>query len=302
MQINPIVEKDLKIKMRGWKSPLLVTLYLGFLGFLIFTFFFDSMYSTYNYFNPRIMTEAFNVIAAFQLGMIAIITPALTASAISGERERKTLDLLLCTDYSTLKIIIGKVVASIAHVLLLVTASLPIMSTVFLFGGVRISDIIILFVLYLATALMIASFGIFFSTIFKRSAVSMIATYIMIMFLFFGTLIAYIFYYVIVQRITDRAVADVSVWFLFGNPIFGLASIIDTGTSGLSSILNIRSFIGIVTSSRIGHWVINVIFDVIASITLISLSAWKIKPVKRYMFKLRKREHKVRGLRSDFDK
>ena len=30
MQINPVIEKELKTKMRGWKAPALITAYLGF--------------------------------------------------------------------------------------------------------------------------------------------------------------------------------------------------------------------------------------------------------------------------------
>ena len=42
MQINPVIEKELKTKMRGWKAPALITAYLGFFifssDFLLFNF------------------------------------------------------------------------------------------------------------------------------------------------------------------------------------------------------------------------------------------------------------------------
>ncbi len=39
MQINPVIEKELKTKMRGWRAPALITAYLGFL-FLVVIFYF----------------------------------------------------------------------------------------------------------------------------------------------------------------------------------------------------------------------------------------------------------------------
>jgi len=164
MQINPVIEKELKTKMRGWKSPALITAYLGFLGLFIFFYFLtNNQLSRYGmeYFNPRVALNSYNTLAAVQLILILMITPAMTAGAISGERERQTLDLLLCTNLSTFSVVTGKIFVSIAHILLLITASLPIMGTVFLFGGVGIGDLLLLFAFYLTTALMLGSIGIF---------------------------------------------------------------------------------------------------------------------------------------------
>lgn len=284
MVVNPIVEKDLKIKMRGWKAPVLITAYLGFLGLIIMMFFLDNMFSTYRYFNPRVMTNAFNVVAIFQFALILLITPALTASSISGERERQTLDLLLCTDFSTFKIVLGKIIVSIAHVLLLITASLPILSTVFLFGGFRITDILMLFGFYLLTALMVASMGLFFSAIFKKSSVSMIVTYISVLTLIFGTVIALGLYISIASRISNQPVTNCSMFFLFPNPLYGFGSVINVNE--LTSI--IRSIGGRYNvSMQINPWLINGTFDIIASIIFVVLSAWKIRPVKRFRLKFR---------------
>ena len=73
------------------------------------------------------------------------ITPGLTAGAISTEREKQTLSILLTTSQSSFQIISGKLLSSIAFLLLLIVAGLPIYSLVFLFGGISPMDFVKVF-------------------------------------------------------------------------------------------------------------------------------------------------------------
>jgi ABC-2 type transport system permease protein len=292
MKINPIIEKELKIKMRGWKSPALITVYLGLLGLFIAFFFVSNFQASIygaDYFNPRIAISAYNVLATLQFVMILVITPAMTAGAISGERERQTLDLLLCTNFSTLSIITGKVFVSIAHILLLITASLPIMGTVFLFGGIGITDLLLLFAFYLTTALMLGSIGIFYSTVFKKSSVSMVVSYITIIVLLVGTGIGLILWTVITQgglsRLQPPSAVETLI-FMAPNPLFGFSSIVGSGSSGIFSLeifVELRRYVNAPAFVRFlaQPWLINIIFNLAASVIFILLSSWKIKPVKK---------------------
>lgn len=304
MQINPVIEKELKIKMRGWKSPALITLYLGFLGLVILLFFLSNREAakySMDYFNPRVSIDSYNTLALIQFLLILFITPALTAGAISGERERQTLDLLLCTNFPTLSVIIGKVFVSIAHILLLITASLPIMGTVFLYGGIRITDFLLLFALYISTALFLGSIGIFYSTIFRKTSVSIIVTYITVLFLMFGTIIIFFVWGYLIMHWQNAPTLNQSIAFMFANPLFAFASLIDQGNIG-------RGFMGLFDVFRTGSyavpsgiakivikpWVVNMAFNIIASVVFILVSAWKIKPIKGRSAKAIKKARKVK--------
>src|SRR5438093_9090140 len=65
----------------------------------------------------------FLFLVIFQVVLLAFITPALTAGAISGERERQTLDLLFVTPIAPFSIIWGKLLASMSFVALLLIIS-----------------------------------------------------------------------------------------------------------------------------------------------------------------------------------
>src|SRR5438132_3391305 len=67
----------------------------------------------------------------FQMVLLAFITPALTAGAISSERERQTIDLLFVTKLPSFSILWGKLLASMSFVLLLLLLSVPIFSLCF---------------------------------------------------------------------------------------------------------------------------------------------------------------------------
>lgn len=304
MQINPVIEKELKIKMRGWKAPTLITVYIVFLGLIVFFSFLGSkILSPYSMgqFNPSTALSSYNALAILQLLLIMFIVPAMTGGAISGEKERQTLDLLLCTNLSTSSIVVGKIVVSIAHIMLLIAASLPIMSVVFLYGGITVTDLLLLFAFYLVTALALGSIGIFYSTIFRKSSVSMILSYMTVLFLLFGTIIVYGIWSSIFMRFNNKP-PDIAqtMAFMFANPMFGFNSLVEGTSFGIPFFgdlfrFGMRGYYGGGQTGTIPQlfgitlkpWMINMAFDAAASVILVLVSSFKIKPIKR--FRRRKR-------------
>jgi ABC-type transport system involved in multi-copper enzyme maturation permease subunit len=71
-----------------------------------------------------------------QLVLTLILTPAYLAGAIAEEKDRKTLEYLLATDLRNREIVLSKLVARLANLLLIVLAGLPVLSFVQFFGGV----------------------------------------------------------------------------------------------------------------------------------------------------------------------
>nr|WP_106782111.1 ABC transporter permease subunit [Lysinibacillus timonensis] len=190
---NPVLMKELKLRFRAFKSFSGLMFYL----FLLFIFVggFLSVFTQFTgtgFFRPNESFIMFAVISILQMALVMFITPGLTAGAISSEREKQTLNILLTTTQSSTQIIIGKLLSSIAFLILLLIAGLPLYSIVFLFGGVSPIQLITIFLSYLLTIVAIGSIGIMFSTITKRTIVSMIATYGGMIFL--GVVTAFLFF------------------------------------------------------------------------------------------------------------
>ncbi|MEA0561730.1 ABC transporter permease [Lysinibacillus irui] len=190
---NPVLVKELKLRFRSFKSFSGLMFYLAVLcifiaGFLLLT----TEFTGKGFFRPDTSFMMFAVLTILQMALVLFITPSLTAGAISSEREKQTLNILLTTTQSSTQIVVGKLLSSVAFLVLMLVAGLPLYSLVFLFGGVSPSQLISIFLFYLVTVVAIGSIGVMFSTITKRTIVAMIATYGSIIFL--GGITAFFFF------------------------------------------------------------------------------------------------------------
>jgi ABC-type Na+ efflux pump permease subunit len=89
---------------------------------------------------------------------IFVVTPIHVADSISGERERKTLDLLLATPLSDREIVLSKLAARGVHLFGVLLAGLPLLALTQLWGGV---DFRLLLAAFVATGLNIVSVSAF---------------------------------------------------------------------------------------------------------------------------------------------
>jgi ABC-type transport system involved in multi-copper enzyme maturation permease subunit len=87
---------------------------------------------------------------------ILVLTPAYVAGAVSGERERGTLDLLLMSHLRDREIVLGKLAARVTHLGGVILAGLPILAVTQVWGGV---DFFALLAAFLAVGLNLVSLG-----------------------------------------------------------------------------------------------------------------------------------------------
>jgi ABC-type transport system involved in multi-copper enzyme maturation permease subunit len=187
---NPIVAKEYRSRMRTWRSPLAMMIYIllvAGLGFAIFS----STAASINQFGGQTANYGqilFEYLVVFQMILLTFITPGLTAGAISSERERQTIDLLFVTRIPPFSIIWGKLLSSMSFVVLLLLLSVPIFSLVFLFGGIEVDQVLYAFLITVIAALTLGVIGIAFSTWLRRSLAATVAAYVGAFVLLFGTL------------------------------------------------------------------------------------------------------------------
>lgn len=187
---NPIVAKEYRSRMRTWRSPLAMMIYvllIGGLGYAVFS----SMAHTNAGFSGQAANYGqtlFTYLVIFQMILLTFITPGLTAGAISSERERQTIDLLFVTRIAPFSIIWGKLLASMSFVVLLLLLSVPIFSLVFLFGGIEPDQVLYAFLVTIVTTLTLGLIGIAFSTWLRRTLAATVASYVSAFVLLFGIL------------------------------------------------------------------------------------------------------------------
>ncbi|HHX87952.1 MAG TPA: hypothetical protein GX693_07240 [Firmicutes bacterium] len=191
MRINPLLAKELRLRMRTWRSFAVVSLYLLALGGFSLIFFAGFTSSLrYGYEDPSSVGQnMFYALTALQCGLLYFLLPGLTANVITGERERQTFDLLVCTQLTPLNIVLGKLAASLSTVVLLIISSLPLYSIVFLLGGVSPAELAILTAILLISAFNYGSYYLFLSALFQRSSIAVLAGYALSLFLSGGTML-----------------------------------------------------------------------------------------------------------------
>ena len=90
----------------------------------------------------RFGSAAFSLIAPLQMAMAIIFSALLTAAAVAQEKDRKTLDLLLMTNLTNTELVLGRLLASMLSVLVLILASVPLFMLLRLLGGISLMQII----------------------------------------------------------------------------------------------------------------------------------------------------------------
>lgn len=181
---NAVLRKDMLLDMKKPKVAIIMLLFnallslvaFPFLGFiLLFAGYYDYGASSLSY---RTLIVMYMVLVWLETVAICFLTPALTAGCVSIEKERQTMDVLLTTRMSTWQIIKGKYFSSIMLVIMLIISGLPVMSLVYIYGGINLGQMLLMMVVLISTTMYLASFGVFFSALVKNTIVSVILTYI----------------------------------------------------------------------------------------------------------------------------
>jgi ABC-2 type transport system permease protein len=220
LEINPIIVKELRSRMRGARAFLTLTGVLVVLGGVIYLLYRMALASTA--YNPgsisaQIGQMLFLALAFMELLMVCAIAPAVTAGAISSEQERQTYEMLLATPLRPASILWGKLVSALSYVFLLVCAAVPMSSLIFIFGGVTLRDMLKALVILLTVMVTFGILGLFMSAWLRRTARATVLSYLVLAALTFGSFLIYGAYAVIRQGEPPR-------WLLAANPVTALFS------------------------------------------------------------------------------
>ena len=215
------------------------------------------------------------------------ITPAFTTTSINGEKERQTFDLLLCSRLSAFELVAGKLVAGLANAFLLIAASIPLFSLVFFFGGVGPAQVLQTTLVFIVTAIVVGTFGLFCSTLLKRPPVSTAIAY---MFCIMWVITPWLLSFLLQLNVPFNNNAQATLIFI-GNPILAMIS---TFTLGPGSPLGSYSFYG----TSLAPWITFIIINLLLTIVLLLLSVWLVKPnpigrLSRLMEKRRQKDKVV---------
>jgi len=222
---NPVLVREMRSRMRGRRAAVLVTFWLAFNGGVLAVAYLGAE----NIAEDRFGFSGFANTVAISRGvyewtlfamllLMVLIVPAQAAGAIAGERERQTLIPLQVTLLTPWRILLGKVLASVVFLALLVVVAMPLLAVGYLLGGISIADVLAGAGAVLVSGLLLAALCIAVSTFVRRVQAATVLSYALVLALTVGTFIAYGAYAVVDQaRGPDRT--DPPDTLLLANPV-----------------------------------------------------------------------------------
>ena len=182
---NPVVTKELRRRMRGAKTYWLLFGYVLLLSLILFFSYLGwwaqhsaDMQSGGSSAGFTVGRTFFKILFYSQAVMMALITPALTAGAISVEREQRTFELLRGSILRPGAIVWGKLASSVSFVVLLLTSSLPLLSLCFLLGGVSPGEVFFAYLLLMGDAFLFGAIGLCWSAYAANTATATVLSYL----------------------------------------------------------------------------------------------------------------------------
>lgn len=176
---NPVALKELRSRMRGSRAFLVMTLYLIAMAALMTLVYLAITAGSGGASGASARSAGkgvFAAIVAVEVFLVVFIGPSFTAGAISGERERQTLDLLRTTLLPASSFVWGKLVSSLSYVFLLLIVSIPLQSIAFLLGGLTVTELVVSQAVLLVAAIAYALFALYCSASLGSTLAATIAT------------------------------------------------------------------------------------------------------------------------------
>ena len=177
---NPVLQRELLVNLRMPRGFVLLFLYPALLGMVVYFAWPQDTHLDLTE-NPA---DARKLVDMFFLGqyiLASMMAPSFAGGAITGEKERKTYEMLLASPLRPSAIVFGKMVASLLHLAVLVFASLPIVMLCLPLGGVSLYEVLAAYLGLIVSVITFGAISIACSSYFSRTAASLVVSYLMIL-------------------------------------------------------------------------------------------------------------------------
>jgi len=223
---NAILSNEITIRMRHGRTFVMATLYAAALAALVLVVWLGtSKERSFSYgtapFESGFGQTVFMTIMITQLCLVSFAAPALTASCITGEKERRSFDLLATSLIGPWGLTIGKLLSALAHVGILIVSSLPLVAVCFLFGGISPTEVAEGYLVLVATTMMYTIAGLYCSSRLRTTAFAVGASYGVVILFSVGSYLL-LFLLMAVFGLDD----DNALYVLIVNPFMAMVSVV----------------------------------------------------------------------------
>ena len=296
MRNNPVYKREMAVRARSPRIPVLIMLFNGILAAAALLNMYSSIVQVRisNTIRYESFLQLYAFVATLEFLLLMFIMPALTSASISGERERHTLELMFTTRLRAADIVTGKLMSALSQLLVMAFSSFPVLLLTFVYGSMNLKDLALLMFCFVTVALFCGSLGIFASALMRRSTFSNVVTYGTLLAAVAGTYLFNQFLLNVSQMEVNSMVlqagevrpAPSSGWaayLLLLNPAATFAELLESQVSGGGGQFTVRYFLGAASGNFITeHWVfVSAAIQLALSAVLLRGAVWFLEPVRR---------------------
>lgn len=176
---NPVLQRELLVNLRMKRAFALLFLYQALLDTVVY-----FAWPSKTHLDPTNQNDARALVDLFFIGqylLASLMAPSFAAGTITGEKERKTYEMLLASPLPPPSIVLGKLLASLTHLAALIFASLPIVMLCLPLGGVSPYEVVAAYIGLIASVISFGMISVAASSYFKRTAASLVVSYLVIL-------------------------------------------------------------------------------------------------------------------------
>lgn len=187
---NPVLQRELLVNLRTRRAFLLLAVYQVLLAAVVLLAWptderLDLTVS------PPSAKKLVNLFFLGQYVIASLMAPSFAAGTITGEKERRTYEMLLASPLRPAAIVIGKMVASLTHLGMLILASLPIIVLCLPLGGVSVYEVLAAYLGLIVSVILFGAIGVFCSSYFSRTSSSLVVSYLIILPMVMGSVMTW---------------------------------------------------------------------------------------------------------------
>jgi ABC-type transport system involved in multi-copper enzyme maturation permease subunit len=177
---NPVLQRELLVNLRMPRAFVLLFCYVALLGAVVLIAWPQERQLDLTT-NPEAAKRLVNLFFLGQYLLASLMAPSFAAGAITGEKERKSYEMLLASPLRPSAVVLGKLLASMSHLALLIVASLPIIVLCLPLGGVSVYEVLAAYLGLICSVVTFGMISLACSSYFGRTVSALLVSYMTIL-------------------------------------------------------------------------------------------------------------------------
>ncbi|MEM6329485.1 MAG: ABC transporter permease [Planctomycetota bacterium] len=181
---NPVLQHELLANLRAPRAFLLLAVYVGLLGGVVLLAWPQDQ--VLDLAQPEVAKRLVDLFFLGQYFLASMMAPSFAAGAITGEKERHSYEMLLASPLRPGAIVLGKLLAALLHLGVLMLCSLPIVMLCLPLGGVSAYEVLAAYLAMISSVALFGMISLWASSFFQRTSAALVVSYLLILPLALG--------------------------------------------------------------------------------------------------------------------